>query len=602
MATVTLYPSGATTVGGEYVPAGGAATLIEAIGTSNDGKYARCDNDNATRQWELYTTYTDFSALPTSITISSIDLYVRHRADTNTATLGPAYVTSFLTNATQSSYAVILYEEDPGDGFDSFLTLSAIGAWTTYHNHITIDPFNGDIPWTRDNLITALSSPNGVYYADNGYAAVPNSKHLNYDIDYAYVVVTYTLSNFTYQLALPTDTVYQVATSAPSDYTLPVSEYVNGVFYPAGTTYSWSVTSDLTADTGWWLSVDESFAGASQVITNSRPKDPRSFEEVESFTTGSAGSMGGFPGPCCVWNNHLVYAAGGYTVGTDSPSIRIFDGRFDREVCRLPNTAAGVVPRAVMTMLSANDTIYLSTLDTGADSTDWASRVFSLDIESGNLTPIGTTFTAGHVVYALAWHMNRLWAGTNRQASTAAGKIYFFRPDIDSSWTDDYTLSTSSEAGCTSLLSYKGLLYVGCSAAAATFAKVLVRSELGVYTTSKTAAGGSATANNAILALAEFGGNLYASFYNADTPAVSLIYKFDNASWSTVYTGSSSTIVPYVGFPTDNITLLAVGGGVTFAAVLLKTTNGTSWTDVSAFLSQSSTTSAALPCFGVVMR
>lgn len=406
----------------------------------------------------------------------------------------------------------------------------------------------------------------------------------------------------TYQLALPTGTVYQVASSTPSNYTLPVSEYINGVFYPAGTIYTWSVTSALATTGGWWESVDEQFAGASLVLTNSRPKDPRSFHEIASFATTNTSWMGGFPGPCCTLNNRMIYAAGGYTAGTDLPSIRIFDGRFDREVTRLPNTAAGAVPKAIMTMLAANDTIYLSTLDGGADSTDWAGRVFSLDIESGTLTPIGATFTAGHVPYALAWHMGRLWCGTHRQASTASGKIYYFRPDIDTSWTDDYTLSSSSMANCASLLSYKGLLYVGTTAAAATFCTVLVRSELGAYTTSKTASGGTAVANNGILALAEFSGNLYASFFNNDTPAVSKIYKFDNSSWSTAYTGSSTTIIPYVGFPIDDSILLAIGGGIGYSAGLLSTANGTSWTDETVFLSQGSPASTGLPCFGVVVR
>lgn len=413
---------------------------------------------------------------------------------------------------------------------------------------------------------------------------------------------TYGDSTSAYQLALPTGTVYQFATSLPGAYTLPTSEYVNGVFYPRGTIYLWTLAAVPPTDTGWWLSVDEQFAGAGFIVNNGRPKDPRSFDEVTSFTTGATGWMGGFPGPSCVLNNHMIYAAGGYTVGTDSPSIRIWDGRFDREVTRLPNTSAGAVPKAIMTMLAANGTIYLSTLDGGADSTDWASRVFELDIESGTLTPIGTVFTAGHLVYALAWHMNRLWAGTNRQASTAAGKIYYFRPDIDSTWTDDYTLSTSSQAGCTSLLSYKGLLYVGCSAAAATFSKVLVRSELGAYTTSKTSSGGTAVANNAILALVEFESNLYASFFNADTTAVSKIYKFDNSSWTTAYTGASSTLVPFIAFPTDTSTLLAIGGGATYSAVLLYTTDGASWTDATVFLSQGSPASCGLPCFGIVMR
>lgn len=405
-----------------------------------------------------------------------------------------------------------------------------------------------------------------------------------------------------FQLDLPEGPVYELAEIEPDPYELPIDAFVRGVFYPRGTIFYWYLAAVNPTDTGWWLSVDEEFSGAAQVINNGRPKDPRSFREIASFATGTTNMLGGFPGPACVSNNRLIYGAGGYTVGTDSPSIRIHDGRFDREVIRLPDTAASVVPKAIMSMLAANGTIYLSTLDTGTTSADWVGRVFSLDIESGILTPVGDPFTTGHVPYALAWHMGRLWCGTNRQSSAASGKIFYFRPGIDTAWTDDYTLSSSTTAGCTSLLSYKGLLYVGTSNAAAAFAKVLVRSELGVYTTSKTGAGGTAVANNSFPALVEFNGNLYASFFNADTTKVSLVYKFDNTTWTTAYTGATTTLVPFIGFTIDNSILHAIGGGVGYEGTILTTSNGTSWSDKTVFLSQGVPASTALPSFGLVVR
>lgn len=406
----------------------------------------------------------------------------------------------------------------------------------------------------------------------------------------------------TWQVTTPLGVLSKISVGQPTAFVLPFDVFSNGVLYPKGTLYTWVLAAIEPTDTGWWLSIDESFAGAAYTVNQSRPKDPRGFTEIASFATGSTGMMGGFPGPSCVWKNHMVYAEGVYTPATTSPVIRIFDGEFDRPVTTLPNTSAGVVPIAVMSMLTANGQIYLSTYDTGTSSADFIGRVFSLDIESGEITPVGAPFPTGHIPYALAWHAGRLWCGTHRQDTTAVGKIFYFRPGIDTAWTDDYTLSSSGVKSCTSLLSYMGKLYVGTTNAAGNFAKVIVRSELGAYTTSDTGSGGTAAANNAYLALVEFDGNLYASFWNPDGTVVSKVRKFDNTTWTTAYSGSGSTLVPYVGFPTDGGTLLTIGGGVGYSAVLLSTTDGTTWADRSAFLSQGTPASTGIPVFGMVMH
>lgn len=396
-------------------------------------------------------------------------------------------------------------------------------------------------------------------------------------------------------------TFYQYSLAQPTALSFDFGFFYGGVYYPAGTSFPFAAGVTPT-DTGWWLSVDNVYAGAAQVVNAGVPRDPRSYHEITTFATGSAAWLGGFPGPCCVLNNHLVYAKGGYTAGTDSPTIHIFDGTFDRELLRLPNTSAGVVPKGVMTMLAANGTIYLSTFDTGTDSTSWVGRVFSLDVEAATLTPIGAAFTTGHIPYALAWHAGRLWCGTHRQSSAATGKIYWFRPGIDTAWTEDRDLTTDGMAGVSSMLDFQGNLYIGTTAPALSFAKVLKRDSLGAYTTSTTASGGAAASNNGVLALAEFSSKLYASFWNADTPNISKIYKFDGSSWSTSYTGSSGTLKPFVGFPTDNSVLLAIGGGAGYQAALVSTPDGITWSDRSAFLSQGTPTSVGLPAFGVVVR
>jgi hypothetical protein len=396
---------------------------------------------------------------------------------------------------------------------------------------------------------------------------------------------------------------YHYSFVTPDPFIVPANVFVLGTFIPAGTSIGWEITT-APADVGWWLSIGYNFAGAADLLDNNIPRNPRGFIEIDAFATGATGFLGGFPGPCCVYDNALVYAKGGYTVGADSPPIHIFDGEFDRQLVTLPLTSTGAKPIAVMSMLAANGTIYVSTLDSGSDSSSWVGRVFSLNIETGTLTELGgSNFTVGHVPYALAFHQGRLWVGTHRGDDTVYGKIYFFRPDIDASWTVDKDLATS-ELNVASMLSFQGLLYVGTTghSSAAVFGKVLVRGTNGAYTTSLTGSGGTATGNNGFLALAEFKDDLYASFWNPDSTAVAKVYSFDGSSWSAVFSGATTTLVPYIGFPTDQSTLFVLGGGLGYNAVLLETTDGASWHDRTAFLTQSSPASTGVPCFGVVVR
>lgn len=388
----------------------------------------------------------------------------------------------------------------------------------------------------------------------------------------------------------------------PNPLTFTFDFFIDGVYYPAGTEFEWSLTT-APNDKGWWLSIGDKFNGAANVISNVVPRNPRSFDEISSFAAGSAGMMGGFPGVMAPWNNRLIYAKGGYTVGTDRPPIHIFDGEFDREIATIPTTTAGTIPKGAVAVFTADGQIFISTLDSGSDSASWSGRVFSLNVETAQLSQIGDTFPAGHVPYALAWHQGKLWCGTNRQSSAAAGKLYSIRPGVDLTWTLERDMATDSLSSITSLLSFQGLLYVGTANAAASFAKVLVRNADSTYSSSLTASGGTARANNCFLALAEFSSNMYASFWNPDTTAVSKIYKFDGTTWTNPFSASTTaTRIPYVGFPTDLDTLLAIGGGLTYSAALLSTTDGTTWTDHTSFLTQSSPTSTGLPAFGVVIR
>jgi len=350
---------------------------------------------------------------------------------------------------------------------------------------------------------------------------------------------------------------------------------------------------------GWWGST-LGFRGAADLITTPQnPKHPRCWDKVAAFANGNAAMLGGAPGAGITFDNNLIYAGDDYSLGTQNPIIRIFDGLSDRLMATVPSTSSSVVPQALMTMIVNEGTIYFTTFDSGTTSANFAGRVFTLDPLSQNIVPLGTSsFSGGEVPYAMVWHMGRLWLGTNKSDGTA-GKIYFIRPGIDADWTLDHNLSSDSTGGVCSMWSFQGKLYIGTDNAAASFAKVIVRDSLGAYTTSLTATGGTARKNNGFLSMHDFNNNLFVGYWNPDTTAIAVIYKFDGTSWTISYTGSDGTLRPFIGQFTSNNYLFVIGGGDNLSAALVGTPDGTNWDNLTPFLT-GPTTETALPIFGGV--
>lgn len=344
--------------------------------------------------------------------------------------------------------------------------------------------------------------------------------------------------------------------------------------------HHWRREALLTPPTdGWWMST-AAYGGAVLVVASSRPKDPRRWGQIAAFATGSTAMLGGSPGIAGVFHNRMVYAASDYTVGTTYPPIRIYDGSFDRELCRLPPTLANTVPIAVLSLLVANGTIYLSTFDSGSSSADWLGRVFALDLNTATLTPIGGAFPTGHLPYALAWHNGMLWCGTHRQATDVAGKIFRIRPDLAAStWIEEITLPVG--VNIATLYSWRGTLYAGTTVPAGTFAQIRARGSDNTWTVVDTASGGTAKANNGHLAFCAFGNALYASYWNADTPAVATIRSTtDGTTWTTRYTGAAGTLRPFIVLTVDDAQLFAIGGGAHLTAAILRTPDGMTWTNL----------------------
>lgn len=338
---------------------------------------------------------------------------------------------------------------------------------------------------------------------------------------------------------------------------------------------------------GWWR--HETFLGAADIQGNI-PRDVRSFDELGTFVTGAAAYLGGSPGCVANIDRRIVYPSRGYTVGTDNPPLYVFSGVSDRELVAIPPDASAAKSKVVLSMIAANGAIYLSVKDTTG------GRVFQLDWLSGAITLLGAAFSVAP--YALAWHMGRLWCGSNNGDGTAA-KVFWFRPNIDSVWTEDHATSVETAGGVQSMRSFQGKLYVGCDAPDGVFAKVLVRSNDDTWTTSLTASGGTAKAMNGFPSMLEFGGNLYVGYWNNDTTPAALVKKYTGSAWSTAYTANvTATRRPYIGMFIENNVLYVLGGGLTLAASLIESVDGTTWTNLTAFLTGSSET---VPAFGSVV-
>ena len=573
-----------------------------AVLTASDSKYVTAPGSGVPA---LDFTLLDTGLIPSGSTINSVTITTSHKVDA-----GTVWVSALISGVCADRFSVA-YDQT------KVLTSTSFTEYTAVH---TTDPVTG-AAWTTANLYTRNFYIN-ITSMFGGAAA--------YDVDKFYLVVDYTAPTWWTLSSLSADLIEDAQSLADTvdatgnvtatalaqmhtayDATIG-SAYIDWIYYyfrraritlPQARTIHWYYYAFTAPGTAWtatgapsehgWFQSTDKFASSANLIIGDIPNNPRDWTEIVSFAAGNAGMLGGFPGVGVNFRNHFIYADGGYTVGTDSPTMRIFDGLSDRTITTIPNTSTGVIPKAIISMLLVGEVIYFSTLDSGSDDTDFAGRVFSYEPLSGVMAQVGSGFSGGEVPYALCWHMNRLWCGTN-QGSGAAGKIYFFRPGIDTAWTADYTLSTSTVGGCCSLASYKGQLFIGSDNADAVFAKVLVRSALGAYTTSLTATGGTAKVNNGFLSMLVFESNLYATYWNEDTTAIAKIYKYDNTSWTTVYTGSAGLLRPYVGLYETDGTMLVVGGGRTLSSTLLSTTNGTSYTDRTSSLTGGSTASPVI--------
>ena len=352
------------------------------------------------------------------------------------------------------------------------------------------------------------------------------------------------------------------------------------------------------ADTQGWYWSNTGFAGGSFLaLSPGNPQHARGWDKVFDFANElTSGNLGGLPS--VNYQNTIIYAGDDYLLGSligGNPSVRLFDGNADRLLVNIPNTSAGDIPKAIMSMLLVGTIVYISTFDKGTTHLTYSGRVFAYDILAQTLTPIATAFTLGEMPYALAWHMDRLWVGTNH-GDGSLGVVYWLRPNIDTAWTAEAGITGS----VTAMQSFGGQLYIACSQVNGTFAKIYKRNSDTTYSTVATGTGGAAQVNNGWLSLCVFNGVLYSGYWNPDSPLIAKVYSITTGGTVTlVYTGATDTLAPYLAIFVSNNVLYVLGCADEIQVALISSPDGVTFTDVSGNINTLNT-ETAIPVFGTI--
>ena len=322
---------------------------------------------------------------------------------------------------------------------------------------------------------------------------------------------------------------------------------------------------------------------------------------LADWFSGAASQEDGYP--TCELNSVLYYVGGydDYTVGTDAPVLRAYDGYSDRVVLRIPknpDVSATAHPKAIVSLLAANGRIYVSTFDGGAQGASGGTirgSVYEFDPATGALVKLGASFPAGYLPYSLCWAYGRVWCGTaiNQLDDNTAARVYFFRPDVDTSWTLDETFATD-EGICAALAIFQGKLYAALmftDDAGGGTANLYTRTTAGAWSSSDS---GTMTANvggyKSLLVWPPENGPvtsptpaLYAVRANISGDAGNgCLRKFDGSSWSTITTwdhnttGTSSLAASYTVSSGSIEPAIWIHRG---ADHILGSTDGTTFTD-----------------------
>ena len=384
----------------------------------------------------------------------------------------------------------------------------------------------------------------------------------------------------------------------------------------------WYLTSEQFQDTAWLIGTNDPDAIAG-------PGPPGGCREsVPNDNHRASPAASAIVDGWVYYALHLVATSG--TPATDTRGqIRRTNGYVDEIVTTIPanawNTDARQANR-VVSMLAADGVIYITVCDKGqtpgGESTstnpDWG-RVFQLNTTTRalvemNLTSAVTPAGFARVPFSLASYAGRLFlGGFSTSASENVSTVEYPQPDL-ATVVDQQLTNPFFRASC--MVVYSGQLYIGyhmrdTGVGVIDFAQVYTRVAAAAtpgnspFSSSLTATGGTAQADNRFVSMVVFGGNLYASYFNNTQTAK--IYKFDGTTWTTVYTASTvSTRAPLYLFVDTNAagtaSVYAFGLSENNSMTWLYSTDGTTWTDQTANFASNPhgttfSTSEALPIF-----
>lgn len=177
---------------------------------------------------------------------------------------------------------------------------------------------------------------------------------------------------------------------------------------------------------GWYKSTHENLAEVAPVdfVEDENVLDPRNYTKIESIATGTTHFLGGQP--CAQVGESIYYAGNDYEQGVDNPTLCKFDGQISTNVLALPFLTGTTPSQAILSICAdtSGNAIYISTWDSGTDSSDFAGRVLVYRPAGGSLTIVDDdTFTGGKLPISMAFFNNSIYVGTSEVDPSITGEV-----------------------------------------------------------------------------------------------------------------------------------------------------------------------------------
>ena len=252
------------------------------------------------------------------------------------------------------------------------------------------------------------------------------------------------------------------------------------------------------------------------------------------------------------FKNKLYYPGSDYTPLTDPPTIHVWDGTSDykfADVPANPNTGS-IPPQAVLSIVPYSDSqLLISTYDDAG--TLGRGRILLMDTNTGSFYQLGPETDLGGLPMNMCVWQGQVWTGLVNLAGGSASTVRRIRPG-DTAWTTDLTLPTSL-GYVIDLVVYRGNLYISTAADVGDSAEIRKRTSDAVWSIVHTSDGTGA--NNFvgpfIVNLAGTTAFAMQSTVSGGAKAAILLSTTDGTTWSEAYDidANVSTSHVHAGMP-----------------------------------------------------